>query len=115
MAADGIQAVMVGSDPVSSLHHRAIMALAAEHRLPAYYFWPSQAAEGGFIAYGPDIDDLFRRAAGFVVKLLRGAPPAEVPIEQAQRFQLVVNLTTAKLLGLTIPEPLLVRADRVIE
>jgi len=96
-------------------HRDLIITLAARHKLPAVYFERFFVAAGGLISYGPDNIDQYRRAADFVDKILRGAKPAEIPIEQPTKFDLVVNLTTAKALGLTIPETLLLRADEVIE
>jgi putative tryptophan/tyrosine transport system substrate-binding protein len=94
---------------------RNIVALAAKNRLPTVS-GPREFVElGGLIAYGPDYSDLFRRAATYVDKILRGAKPADLPIEQATKFELVINLKTAKALGLTIPPSLLLRADQVIE
>ena len=89
------------------------MALAA--RLPTIYYFREYVEGGGLMSYGANIPDLFRRAADYVDKILRGAKPGEIPVEQATRFDLVINLTTAKALGLTIPESFLVRADEVIE
>jgi putative ABC transport system substrate-binding protein len=85
-------------------------------RLPAIYQFPEEAEEGGFIGYGPRVVQLYRElVASMLVKLLRGAKPADLPIEQPTKFELVINLKTAKALGLTIPESFLVRADEVIE
>jgi ABC-type uncharacterized transport system substrate-binding protein len=115
MAANGVQGVFVFSDPIAFDNRHTITELAAKYRIPSAYMWRVEAVEGGLLAYGPDIADLFRRAAGYVTKLLRGAKAAELPIEQAERFQLVINLKTAKALGLTISPSLLARADEVIE
>jgi putative ABC transport system substrate-binding protein len=84
-------------------------------RLPTIYNFREYVEVGGLMSYGPNIPDLFRRAADYVDKILRGAKPGEIPVEQATKFDLVINLTTAKALGLTIPESFLLRADEVIE
>jgi putative ABC transport system substrate-binding protein len=115
MVANGIQAALVLSDPVEFQNRGMIIEAAAKHRIPTAYMWGVEAVEGGLLAYGPDIADLNRRAAGYVAKLLQGAKAGELPIEQAERFRLVINLKTAKALGLTIPPTLLARADEVIE
>ena len=91
-----------------------IIALAAKHHLPAIHLF-RRFANGGLIAYGPDVADLFRRAGGRVNKILKGAKPADLPVEQPTKFELVINMNTAKALGLTVPPSLLSRADEVIE
>jgi putative ABC transport system substrate-binding protein len=92
-----------------------IIARAAEARLPAIYQWPETAEEGGLLAYGPSFVDIFRQRAGIVVKVLRGAKPGELPIEQPTKFKLVVNLKTAKTINYAVPTSLVLRADTVIE
>jgi len=89
--------------------------LAAKSRLPAMYAFRFYVKAGGLISYGVDLSENYRRAAAFVDKILRGAKPADLPIEQPTRFELVINLKTAKALGLTIPPSLLARADQVID
>jgi putative ABC transport system substrate-binding protein len=94
---------------------RAIISLAAQYRLPAVYSSSIFANLGGLIAYGPDLSDNFRRAAKLIDRILNGAKPADLPVEQPNKFQMVINLKTAKALGLTVPPGLLVAADEVIE
>jgi putative ABC transport system substrate-binding protein len=90
---------------------KRLVDLAARNRLPAVYPWREAVDAGGFMAYGANFADLFRRAATYVDKILKGAKPGELPVEQPTKFELVVNLKTAKALGLTIPQPLLQRAE----
>jgi putative tryptophan/tyrosine transport system substrate-binding protein len=114
-AAQHADAMIVFGDTLTTLLHAPrVVALAAEHHLPAIYLF-RQFANGGLIVYGPDISDLWRRAGGYVDKVLKGTKPADLPVEQPTKFELVINLKTAKALGLTVPPSLLVRADAVIE
>jgi ABC-type uncharacterized transport system substrate-binding protein len=94
---------------------KRIAGLAAKSRLPSIFHFSEFADAGGLVTYGPDRADLYRRAATYVDKILKGAKPGDLPVEQATKFELVVNMKTAKSLGITIPQPLLMRADRVIE
>ena len=110
-----VDALFVLPDPLTLLERGRIADLAAKHRLPAMYGFKEFVTAGGLMSYGTMQTDLYRRAAGHVDKVLRGKNPADVPVEQATRFELVVNLKTAKALGLTIPQSLLQRADQVIE
>jgi putative ABC transport system substrate-binding protein len=110
----GAAGIIVPSDPVTFLHRRALVHLALQHRLPGIYWSREYAEEGGLMTYSANLADLRRRAATYVDKILRGARPAELPIEQPMKFELVINLKTAEALGLTIPPTLLFRADEVI-
>jgi putative ABC transport system substrate-binding protein len=109
------QAVITLSDPLTGSQGRRIMDFAAKSRLPAIYGDSGFVEAGGLMAYGPNISDLYRRAAFFVDKILKGAKPADLPVQQPTRFELVINLDTAKKIGLTIPPNVLVRADKVIK
>jgi len=100
---------------LAALHRNLIITLAARHKLAATYFERSFVTAGGLISYGPDIVDMYRRAAGYVDRVLKGEKPADLPVQMATKFELVVNLQTAKALGLTVPQALLARADEVIE
>jgi putative tryptophan/tyrosine transport system substrate-binding protein len=108
-------ALYVVTDPLVSTNRIRVNALALEARLPTIYGFREAVESGGLMSYGPNFPDLYRRTAEFVDQILRGTRPADIPVEQPTRFDLVVNLTTAKALGLTIPETFLVRADKVIE
>jgi putative ABC transport system substrate-binding protein len=108
------QAVLLIPDPRFLAQHKRIVALAARHRLPSMYGLREFVDAGGLMAYGPDRAAMFRRAADYVDKILKGAKPADLPIEQPTQFALVVNLKTARALGLTFPESILLRADEVI-
>jgi putative tryptophan/tyrosine transport system substrate-binding protein len=108
------QALLVLQSPLMTLNSKRIVELALEQHLPGIYPSNQFAQEGGLIAYGPVIADLYRRAATYVDKILKGAKPADLPIEQPTKFELVINLQTSKQIGLTIPPQVLARADRVI-
>jgi putative ABC transport system substrate-binding protein len=112
-ASTGGLIVTAGSS--ASLHRDLIIALAARHKLPAVYFERVFAAAGGLISYGPDYIDQFRRAAGYVDRILKGEKPAGLPVQAPTRYVTVINLKTAKALGLDVPPSLLARADEVIE
>jgi putative ABC transport system substrate-binding protein len=113
-AAQHADAMIVFGDNLTSQEAPRVTALAARHHLPAIYLL-RQFANGGLIVYGPDIADLLRRAGGYVDKILKGTKAADLPVEQPTKFELVINMKTAKALGLTVPPSLLVRADEVIE
>ncbi len=108
-------ALVVLSDPFMLLHRGRLSNLAAKNRLPTVYPFKEHVEAGGLMAYGPNLPDLFRRAATYVDKILKGAMPADLPVEQPTRFELVINMKTAKALGLTIPASVLIRADHVIQ
>jgi len=108
-------ALLVHSDPMFFLHQTRLVELAAKARLPAIFSASEYVRAGGFMSYAPNFLYNFRRAAVYVDKILKGAKPADLPVEQPTKFELVINLKTAKALGLTIPPSLLARADQVIE
>jgi putative ABC transport system substrate-binding protein len=112
---DGASGIIVPSDPVTFLHRRALAQLALQHRLPGLYWAREYVEEGGLMTYSASLADLRRRAATYVDKILRGTRPADLPIEQPTRFELVLNLKTAQALGLTLPPTLLFQADEVIK
>ena len=101
--------------PPILVHRNLIIKLAAQHRFPAVYNSRLFAAEGGLMSYGPDILDQYRSAAGYVDRILRGAKPADLPVQAPTKYELVINLKTAKALGLDVPSTLLSIADKVIE
>jgi putative tryptophan/tyrosine transport system substrate-binding protein len=107
--------LIVTQSAAAIVHRRQIVTLAARLQLPAIYAYPMFAADGGLIAYGPDTLDGFRRAAGYVDRILKGENPADLPVQAPTKYELVINLKTAKALGLTVPDTLLARADEVIE
>jgi len=107
-------ALFVAADPAFSIHRTQLANLAARNRLPAIYGLRDHVEAGGLMAYGASVPDLFRSAAAYVDKILRGAKPGDLPVEQPTKFELVINLKTAKALGLTIPPSVLARADHVI-
>ena len=113
-AAQRADAIIVFADPLTNFQAPRVVALAAEHHLPAIYLF-RQFANGGLIVHGPDLADLFHRAGGYVDKILKGTKPSDLPVQQPTKFELVINMKTAKALGLTVPPSLLVRADEVIE
>jgi putative tryptophan/tyrosine transport system substrate-binding protein len=113
-AAQHADAMIVLGDVLIIRQAPRVIALAAKHHLPAMHFF-RQFADGGLVVYGPDIFDLLRRAGSYVDKILKGIKPPELPVEQPTRFELVINMKTAKALGLTVPPSLLIRADQVIE
>jgi putative ABC transport system substrate-binding protein len=112
-AAQNADAIVDLGDTLTFVQAPRIIALAAKYHLPANYLF--RPVNGGLSVYGPDVADLFRRAGGYVDKILKGAKPSDLPVEQPTKFELVINVKTAKALGLTVPPSLLVRADEVIE
>jgi putative ABC transport system substrate-binding protein len=111
---EGAQALITNSGPLINTQQRQVLDFAAKNRLPAMYHSPEFVEAGGLMSYAPNYADLFRRAADFVDKILKGARPADLPVEQPTKFEFLVNLKTAKQIGLTIPQKVLERADKVI-
>ena len=107
--------LIVTASPSAAIHRDLIIALAARHKLPTVYYERNFVVAGGLICYGPDFIDQYRRAAGYVDRILKGEKPADLPVQAPTKYQLVINLKTAKALGLTVPQTLLARADEVIE
>jgi ABC-type uncharacterized transport system substrate-binding protein len=114
MSEERAEALNVLASPILNAHRKRLIELAAQHQLPAVYQWREFAEEGGLMSYGASLPDMYRRAATYVDKILKGAKPAELPVEQPTKFELVINLKTAQVLGLTIPPLLLFQADEVI-
>ena len=112
---DGGDAIYVSPSVENLTHAQLIAELAVEARLPTVCFWQENAHAGGLMAYAVDLVDIWRRAASYVDRILKGAKPADLPIYQPTKFELVINLKTAKALGLTVPPALLAVADEVIE
>jgi ABC-type uncharacterized transport system substrate-binding protein len=108
-------ALTTDTDPLTVSHRKGILEFAAAHRLPAVYGLRDFVDDGGLMSYGPSIFDVCRHVAGYVDKILKGAKPADLPVEQPTKYELVVNLKTAKALDLTVPQLILARADEVIE
>ncbi len=114
MAADHVDALLVPGDTLLFLERRRVVDLAREHRLPAMYSTREFTQAGGLMSYSARLTEQFRRAAGYVDKILRGASPATLPVESPSQYELIINLKTAKALGLAFPPPLMIRADEVI-
>jgi putative ABC transport system substrate-binding protein len=115
MSQERVGAVLVVAAPVTFAQRARLAELALRHRLPTVFLYKQNAESGGLMSYGPDLIDSFLQSTRYVDKILRGAKPADLPVEQATKFELVINLKTAKALGLTIPQSLLLRADEVIQ
>jgi putative ABC transport system substrate-binding protein len=115
MAREGVQALFVFGDPMFGVHRFRLAELSVQHRLPTVYTNRPHVDAGGLMCYGPSFPELWRRAAAYVDKILEGAKPADLPVEQPVTYELVINLKTAKALGVEVPPTLLARADAVIE
>ena len=115
MTREGAEACITLADAVLWNHRTRVVALAAQHRLPTMFPEREFADAGGLIAYGPSVPDSFRRAAVYVDRILKGTKPADLPVEQPSKFELLINLKTAKALDLTIPPSILFQADKVLQ
>ena len=115
MAKERVEALLVMPDPVSTLYRTQLADLEAKNRLPSMHGVREEVEAGALMSYGASVSDVSRRAATFVDKILKGAKPGDLPVEQPTKFELIINLKTAKALGLTVPPSLLARADEVIE
>ncbi|HKU86082.1 MAG TPA: ABC transporter substrate-binding protein [Casimicrobiaceae bacterium] len=115
MTKERVEGVLVVPDSVFGLHATRLATLAAKHRLPTMFGIRGNVEAGGLLSYGPNITHQHRQAAKYVARILGGATPAELPVEQPTKFELVINLRTARMLGLTLPQALLLRADELIE
>jgi putative tryptophan/tyrosine transport system substrate-binding protein len=107
--------LLLTPDVTTIMYRDVVVTLAARYHLPAAYFLRSFVSVGGLISYGPDYDDIYRRTATYVDRILRGEKPADLPVQQPTKFELAINMKAAKTLGLAIPETLLATADEVIE
>jgi putative ABC transport system substrate-binding protein len=115
MSREHPDALFLVSDALTNINRKRILDFAATHHIPAMYEFSYYVRDGGLMSYGPTMDDMFQRAAIYVDKILKGAKPGELSVEQPTRYYLLVNLQTAKTLDLTLPQPLLLRADEVIQ
>jgi putative ABC transport system substrate-binding protein len=111
----GVAALVVGSDPLFTSNRDKLVALAAHHKVPAIYQAREYALVGGLASYGANLGEAYRLGGRYVGQILRGVRPADLPVEQSSRFELVINMKTAKTLGLDVPPMLLIRADELIE
>jgi putative tryptophan/tyrosine transport system substrate-binding protein len=110
-----VDGMMTTAGPVIFAERKRIVELASKYRLPAIYFQKGFVDEGGLMSYGADFDDLYRKSAHYVDKILKGAKPGDLPVQQATKFEFVINLKAAKQIGLTLPVDLLAKADKVIK
>jgi len=115
LARERVAALVVGSHQYFVRDRQAIVKLAAAHRLPAMYEWREQVVEGGLMTYSTSLYGIYQRVAMYVDRILKGASPADLPVERPTKFDLVINLKAAKALGLSLPQSLLLRADEVIQ